>query len=37
MPLLGYFLMNVKFQRKNSIAARISAIEFENAYSVQKI
>jgi len=34
MPLLDYFVPNVKFQRKNSIAARKSAMEFENVHSV---
>jgi hypothetical protein len=34
MPLLDYFLTDGNFQRKNSIAARKSAMEFENVHSV---
>jgi hypothetical protein len=34
MPFLGYSLANVKFQRKNSIATRKSAMEFEKMHSV---
>jgi hypothetical protein len=34
MPLLGYFLGNVKFQRKNPIATGKCAMEFENMYRV---
>jgi hypothetical protein len=35
MPLLDYLLTKVEFQRKNSIAACESAMEFKNMYSLR--